>query len=67
MQQRPIVGAGHKPPPKAEQDVDHRADLLNQMAHSKLNCPTSLGEELTKQLQLKQLLAGKNNSSDHSA
>jgi hypothetical protein len=28
-------------------------DLLNQRAAFKLNCPTLLGEELIKQLQLK--------------
>jgi hypothetical protein len=37
--------------------------------HSKLNCPILLGEELTKQLQLRitQLSAGEINSSDHTA
>jgi hypothetical protein len=38
---------------KAGQGVDCRADLLNQNPHSKQDCPTLLGEELTKQLQLK--------------
>jgi hypothetical protein len=43
----------NKPHPKAGQIVDHRTDLLNQKHHSKPNCPTSLGEELTKYLQMK--------------
>jgi hypothetical protein len=36
-------------PPKAGQKVDSRVDLWDTRQHSKLNCPTLLEEELTKQ------------------
>jgi hypothetical protein len=36
-------------PPKAGQLVDRGADLWDTGQHSKLNCPTFLWEELTKQ------------------
>jgi hypothetical protein len=36
-------------PPKAKQEVDPGADLWDRGQHSKLNCPSLLGEELTKQ------------------
>jgi hypothetical protein len=54
---------------KAGQVVDGRADLLKQMPHSKLNCHTLLGEELTKQLQLKcnTAIRWEINSADHPA
>jgi hypothetical protein len=41
------VGLGETgQPPKAGQVVDPRADLWDKGQHSKLNCPTFLGEEL---------------------
>jgi hypothetical protein len=54
---------------KAGQVVDCRAQLLNQRPHSKLNCPTLLGEELTNSCswRVTQLTAGEINSFDNSA
>jgi hypothetical protein len=40
-------------PPKVGQVVDPGDDFWDRGQHSKLNCPTLLEEELTKQLQLK--------------
>jgi hypothetical protein len=48
-----LLNKEQKATSKAGQVVDHRDDLLNQRLHSKLNCPTLLGEELTNPLQLK--------------
>jgi hypothetical protein len=61
-------GQGIKPPPKARQVEDPRADLLGQREAFKTKLPHLAGEELTKQScswKIAQLLASENNSFDH--